>query len=176
MWAKIKQYLDKRAVRFKKQNYLELLKEFDHPHVTLEHIPLMLTSFWNQFDVRTLSTILPAEWMYIQFNCRHDNIAALIFAVQDFTNAIAQDDYGVIEHAAKEQFIVSNTVDLDSYIVGLNGEILKPLDALKVLQENIKRHGEIIDTVTVLAYRRLLHRFYQDLHALTVCLVKNIKV
>lgn len=175
MWAKFKQYLEQRKVEFKKKKYLELLSEFDHPHVTLEHVPLMLVSFWKQFDVKTLSTILPAEWMYIQFNCRHESIAELLFAIQDFTNAIAQDDYGVIEHASKERFINARPIDLDTYIVGLNGEILKPLDAIKALQDNISRHGEIIDTVTVLAYRRLLHRFYQDLHALTVCLVNSIK-
>lgn len=175
MWAKFKQYLDQRKLEFKKQKYLELLEEFDHPHVTLEHMPLMLVSFWNQFDISTLKNILPAEWMYIDLKCRHNNIAELIFALQDFTNAIAQDDYTVIEHASKERFVTSHEMDLDTYITGVNGEILKPLEAFKALQDNVKRHGEIIDTVTVLAYRRLLHRFYQDLHALTVTLVNNIK-
>lgn len=175
MIAKIKQYLRERSFKFKQDRYTELLKEFDHPHVGLEHYPEMLVGFWQQFDVGTLKNISQRDWMYITMTIRHNNIAELIYAVQDFTNMIAQDDYRNIELASKERFNVAKMIDLDEYLSGLNGEILNPVQAIQALKDNICRHGEIIETVQSKAYARFLHRFYQDLLALSHVLIKNIK-
>lgn len=176
MWAKLYDYFNKHGVEYKKKRYQELIAEFDHPNVTLEHLPVMLVEFWKKFDLNTLKGISARDWMYITLTVRHSTIAELIYAVQDFTNAIAQDEYGTIELAAKERFLTPQQLDMDTYLSGLNGEILEPQAALKALKDNIARHGEIIETVDSLAYRRFLHRFYKDLQALTVVLVENIKV
>lgn len=175
MIAKICQYFRERSLGYKQKRYMELLKEFDHPNVGLEHYPAMLTGFWSQFDVSTLKGISQRDWMYIRLSVRHANIAELIYAVQDFTNAIAQDDYRNIELASKERFTTTEFLDLDTYLSGLNGEILNPIQALQSLKDNLTRHGEIIATVQSKAYARFLHRFYQDILALTTVLVKNIK-
>lgn len=176
MWAKLTNYLKSRSTEYKKKRYLELLAEFDHPNVTLEHLPLMLVAFWQQFDLDTIKSISARDWMYIDVTVRHQNIAELIYAVQDFTNAIAQDDYIVIDLAAKERFITQIRLDLDTYMAGLNGEVVNPLQALNALRDNILRHGEVIENIDILSYRRLLHRFYKDLLTITTVLVKNIKV
>lgn len=176
MWAKLCGYFNSKSNEYKKKRYLELLSELEHPHVTLEHLPVMLTSFWTQFDVRTLDSISAQDWMYISTELNHENIAVLIYAIQDFTNAIAQDDYRVIEKAAMEQFKTPKRLDMDSYLSGLRGEVLKPREALQALKDNLVRHGEIIENIQQLAYRRLLNRFYRDVQTLTILLVNNIKV
>ncbi|ARV76876.1 hypothetical protein PHABIO_245 [Pseudomonas phage Phabio] len=176
MWAKLQRYFERKTNGFKKKQYLNLLSELEHPHVTLEHLPLMLVSFWNQFDIKTLDSISAQEWMYITTTLNHNNIAELIYATQDFTNAIAQDDYGVIELAAQERFKVATYLDMDTYLSGLNGEVIDAMYAFKSLKDNIHRHGEIIENVEQLAYRRFLHRYYKDLQTLTILLVNNIKV
>lgn len=176
MWAKLRNYGAKRLIQFKKEQYLKQLSEFDHPLVTIEHVPVMLVAFWKGFDPTLLSTITAREWMYITTVVRHSNIAELIYAVQDFTNAVAQDDYGTIELAAKERFRIASVIDMDTYIVGINGEAIDPIEAITALKNNLSRHGDIIDTVPGLAYRRFLNSFYNDILSLTVTLVNNIKV
>lgn len=176
MWAKLYNYFSKYGVEYKKKRYKELLAEFDHPNVTLNEVPVMLVEFWKKFDLSTLKNISERDWMYIMMTVRHNSIAELIYAVQDFTNAVAQDDYVFIERASQERFMTPNSLDLDTYLSGLNGEILKPLEALQALKDNILRHGEIIETIETTAYRRFLHRFYKDIQALTTVLVENIKV
>lgn len=175
MWSKLHAYFKEKQNKYRKERYLELLAEIDHPSVGIEHLPIMLVTFWKQFDVTLLKTISDRDWMYITLVVRHNNIAELIYAVQDFTNAIAQDNYGIIELASKERFKTAINTDLDAYLSGLNGEIIDPMEAFKALKANIIRHGDIIETIRSTAHIRFLHRFYKDIHELTLTLVNNIK-
>lgn len=176
MWAKLIGYFERGTNSYKKKRYLEQLSEFEHPNVTLEHLPTMLVEFWRTFDINTMKQVSPREWMYITLTLKHSNVAELIYAVQDITNAIAQDAYGVIQGIAKERFITAERIDLDGYWSGTNGEILDPIEMLQNIKDNIHRHGEIIENIENKAYARFLFRFYKDVLTLTECLVNNIKV
>lgn len=175
MWRRFVNYLQSKGVDYKKQRYLEQLDELDLDAVAIDNLPTLLITFWKNFDVKLLQTIPARDYMYIQMTLNHDNISELIFALQDFTNAIAQNDYSVIELAARERFKQKRTTDLDAYMSGLNGEVLDGKDVFAQLKANICRHGEILDTVEEKAYRRYLYRFYNDLNVLTHTLVNNIK-